>query len=255
MKQKQLIIGNWKMNPRTVLEAQKLFDDIKKEVAVFQGTDVAVCPPFVFLSGLSALNSGKEISLGAQNVSSEEEGACTGEISVGMLKTLSVKFAIIGHSERRAMGETDEMVSKKVVAAVKAGLTAVLCVGERERDHESAFLQILKEQIIASLSGISERQLKNVVIAYEPVWAIGAKAKGVVEPEALLETIIFIRKVLSDLYSQKTAHAMKILYGGSVDEKNAGSFLKEGGANGLLVGRASLNAKKFVEILKIADNI
>jgi triosephosphate isomerase len=147
------------------------------------------------------------------------------------------------------------MIAKKAGAGIKAGLTVVLCVGEQERDAESVYLQTLKEQIIASLSGIQKRSLEKIVIAYEPVWAIGTKAKGVVEPAALLETTIFIRKVLSDLYDQTAARSMKILYGGSVDEKNAGSFMKEGGASGLLVGRASVDAKKFVEILKIADSL
>ncbi len=253
MKQKQLIIGNWKMNPRSILEAQKLFDSIAKEVEALQKTDTVLCPPFVFLSDFSSRN--KKVVLGAQNVSSEDEGAFTGEISAGMLKSFSVKYVLVGHSERRAMGETDEMIAKKVSAVVKAGMIAVLCVGEKERDTESAFLQTLKEQIVSSLGGVPERSLKNVVIAYEPVWAIGNNATGVVDPSSLLEIIIFIRKVLSDIYSQKSAHSMKILYGGSVDEKNAGSFMNEGSANGLLVGRASIQAKKFVEIVKIAENI
>jgi len=170
-----------------------------------------------------------------------------------MLRSLKVKYAIVGHSERRDMGETSEMIAKKIKAGVKAGMVAVLCVGEKERDGESAYLQILQEQITASLFDIPKNLLKNIVIAYEPVWAIGTQARGVVDPPALLETTIFIRKVLSDLYDQPAAKSMKILYGGSVDENNAGSFMKEGGANGLLVGRASVNAKKFVEILRIAD--
>ena len=252
--EKKLIVGNWKMNPRTVLEARKLFVAIKKEAGKFRKADTVMCPPFVFLGDLAPRVSGRTGVLGSQNVFFEESGAFTGEISAPMLRSLKAKYAIVGHSERRAMGETGEIIAKKVLAGINAGLTVILCVGELERDAECAYLQILKEQIIASLSGIEKDSLKNVVIAYEPVWAIGAKATGVATPETLLETIIFIRKVLSDLYDQPSAHAMKILYGGSADEKNAGSFMKEGGANGLLVGRASLDAKKFINILKIAEN-
>ncbi|MFA5830254.1 MAG: triose-phosphate isomerase [Candidatus Paceibacterota bacterium] len=253
--EKKLIVGNWKMNPQTVLEARKLFLAIKKEAGNFRRVDTVMCPPFVFLGDLAPRISGQKCVLGSQNVFFEEAGAFTGEISAPMLQSLRAKYAIVGHSERRAMGETDGVISKKISAGIKAGLTIILCIGEKERDAECAYLQILKEQIIASLSGVPKESLSKIVIAYEPVWAIGAKATGVATPEALLETIIFIRKILSDLYDQPSAHAMKILYGGSADETNAGSFMRDGGANGLLVGRASLDAKKFIEIVKIADSL
>ena len=254
MKHKQLVIGNWKMNPRTILEARKLFDAIKKETAGMK-TEVVICPPSVFIGDLVLHASEGKVLFGAQNMFFEEDGAFTGEISAPMLKSLSVKYLIAGHSERRAVGETDEMVSKKILAGIKAGFTIVLCIGEKERDAESSYLQTLKEQIIASLSGVPKKSLGKIVIAYEPIWAIGEKASGAVETGTLLETVIFIRKVLNDLYDQTTAHSTKILYGGSVDEKNAYGFMKEGGVSGLLVGRASVDAKKFIEIMKIADKI
>lgn len=255
MKKAPLIVGNWKMNPRTIIEARKLFHAVKEDAGGVKA-EIVLCPPAVFIGDLISLaSSGKTILLGAQNMFFEEEGAFTGEISAPMLKSLSVKYVIVGHSERRAMGETDEMISQKVRAGVKAGLTVVLCVGERERDTESAYLQVLKSQIIASLDGVPGKSMGKIVIAYEPIWAIGERSAGAVDANALLETIIFIRKVLNDIYGQKIAHSVKVLYGGSVDEKNAGTFLKDGGAGGLLVGRASLQAKKFIEIIKIADTL
>ncbi len=253
MKKKQIIVGNWKMNPRTLLEARKLFDSIKKETEGMK-TEVVLCPPSVFIGDLALRTGGKSL-LGSQNMFFEEEGAFTGEISAPMLKSLSVKHLIVGHSERRAMGETNEMISKKIQAGIKAGFTVILCIGEKERDSESAYLQKLKEQIIASLNGVSKKSLIKIIIAYEPIWAIGEKATGFVDSATLLETIIFIRKVLNDTYDQTSAHSMKVLYGGSVDEKNASDLMKEGGVAGLLIGRASVDAKKFVTIVKIAETI
>jgi triosephosphate isomerase len=253
--QKKLIVGNWKMNPRTITEARKIFSAVKKASVTFKKTDIVMCPPSVFLGDLARDAAGGKFSLGAQNLHFEKEGAFTGEVNSGMLLSLKAKYVILGHSERREMGETNEFIAKKVYAALEAGLFVILCVGEKERDEECTYLETLKSQIEASLAGIPKQMLSHLVLAYEPVWAIGAKAKGVVLPPDLLETIIFIRKVLSELYDQPSAHAMKILYGGSADEKNAGSFLNEGGAAGLLVGRASLDPKKFIAIIKAADCI
>lgn len=253
-KQKKLIVGNWKMNPRTVTEARKIFSAVKKEAGVLKKTDVVMCPPSVFLGDFAKEGTGK-YGLGAQNFHFEKEGAFTGEISAPMLVSLKAKYVILGHSERREMGETDEFIAKKTFSALEAGLFVILCVGEKERDTECTYLETLKAQIEGSLSGVPKNMLAKLVIAYEPVWAIGAKAKGAVLPEELLETIIFIRKVLAGIYDQSTAHATKILYGGSVDEKNSEGFMKEGGAAGLLVGRASVDAKKFISILRIAEKI
>jgi triosephosphate isomerase len=250
--QKKLIVGNWKMNPRMITEARKIFSAVKTVSMALKKTEVVMCPPAVFLG---YLESGGKVSLGAQNTHFEKEGAFTGEISAGMLASMKVKYVILGHSERREMGETDDFIAKKVVSAITAGLIVVLCVGEKVRDEECEYLEILQAQIKASLSGVTKEMLKKLIIAYEPVWAIGVKATGVATSDAFLETAIFIRKVLAGIYDQPSAHAMKILYGGSADEKNAESFLKEGGADGLLVGRASVDSKKFVEIIKLAESI
>ncbi len=254
MKQKKLIVGNWKMNPQTGAVAGKIFDGIKKGIVTFKNTDVAMCPPVIFIPELSKKLSAATI-LGVQNVSASKEGAFTGEISIGMLAQFKVKYVILGHSERREMGETDFMISKKVESALNAKLSVILCVGEKERDEECTYLEMLRLQIENSLLNIPKGLLSKLVIAYEPVWAIGEKATGRIDPAGLLEIVIFIRKVLSGIYDQETAHSLKILYGGSVDEKNSEGFMKEGGVAGLLVGRASLNPKKFIEIVKIAENL
>jgi len=241
------------MAPVTPAAAKKLAEKVKKASAELQKTDTVICPPFIFLDEAGKATS--KCALGAQNAFYEAEGAFTGEVSPHMLVNSGVKYVILGHSERRALGESNELIAKKIAMSLKVGLTVILCVGEKERDDEGQYLHILEEQIKNSLKGISKKQIGVVVIAYEPVWAIGAKATGVITPEALLETVIFIRKVLSDIYDKKIALSVSILYGGSVDEKNSGDFLKVQGIGGLLVGRASLDAEKFIKILKIAENI
>lgn len=254
-KKKQLIIGNWKMNPWKADDARKIFDGVKKEAGKLAHVQTVMCPPFVFLSDLSKRVSGHRVVLGAQDMFYEMEGAYTGEVSPLMLSSVGAKYTISGHSERRALGEMNEAVNKKILAALKMGLTVVLCVGEKERDAGSGYFQFIKNQIETALLKVPKRSLINLVIAYEPVWAIGTKATGVATPADLVEMTIFIRKTLSDMFDRTSAQAIPILYGGSVDEKNAESFLKEGEADGLLVGRASLDPKKFITILKIAEKI
>jgi triosephosphate isomerase len=254
-KKKQLIVGNWKMNPWKAEDARKIFDGVKKEAGKLSRVQTVMCPPFVFLSDLSKKISGHRVALGAQDVFYEMEGAYTGEVSPLMLASAGAKYAIIGHSERRAVGETNETVNKKMLAATKMGLTAVLCVGEKERDAEGKYFQFIKDQIETAFLKVQKRSLANVAIAYEPVWAIGANATGVIAPPDLLEMNIFLRKVLSDAFDRTSAALIPLIYGGSVDEKNAEGFLKYGEADGLLVGRASLDPKKFITILKIAEKI
>jgi triosephosphate isomerase len=254
-KKKQLIIGNWKMNPWKVDDARKIFDTVKKEAGRLTHVQTVMCPPFVFISDLAKKVSGHRCVLGAQDMFYEMEGAHTGEVSPLMLSSVGAKYVIIGHSERRALGETDETVNKKILAALKMGLIAVLCAGEKERDAGSDYFSFVKNQIVAAFSKVPKRSLVNVVIAYEPVWAIGAKATGIATPLDLVEMTIFIRKTISDLFDQSSAKAIPVLYGGSVDEKNAESFLKEGEADGLLVGRASLDIGKFIKILQTAEKI
>jgi triosephosphate isomerase (TIM) len=250
-KKKKLIVANWKMNPLTLAEAENLFMAIKKGT---RGSDskIVVCPPFVYLNELKHFFIKDRIALGAQDVFWEKNGAFTGEISSQMISTVGGSYAIIGHSERRANGETDEMVSKKVQAALKAGLSVILCVGERVRDDHGEYLAFLKNQLAASLSGVTKKYLSKLTIAYEPVWAIG-KGHEAMNAHDLHQIVIFIRKTLLSLYKGSVHTEIPIIYGGSVDAENAESMVHEGEVDGLLIGRESLKPESFSEIVKAVE--
>ncbi len=260
---KKIIIANWKMNPRNLEEAKRIFNEIKKTANKMQKVDVIICPPFVFHLRVALGKDKGSPWIGAQDVFYENPragGSYTGEISADMLKNLRVKYVIIGHSERRypllGEGETNEIINKKIKTALSAGLKVVFCVGEKERDIEGRYLHFIREEIIAGLDGIQKKFLKNLIIAYEPIWAIsanvGAKADN---PESSFEISMYIRRALLSIAGEKIARSIPILYGGSISPKNAEDFLRDNIMQGLLVGRASLNSKSFNEILKIANQI
>lgn len=251
-KNKLLIVANWKMNPDSADKAKEIFLETQEVARALKGVKVVVCPPFVYLSELEKLND-SNIILGAQDVFWEKEGSFTGEISAGMLAQEG--FVILGHSERREFGETDQMVSKKIISAIKSGLKPILCIGEKERDEHGEFLHFLRGQIINSLGKLSKKYLAKLIIAYEPVWAIGKKEDEAMKPSDIHETSIFIKKVLAEVYDSKTALSVPILYGGSVTHKNAKEIIGLGEVQGLLIGRESLNPKKFGELLKNVDQI
>lgn len=252
---KKLIIANWKMNPQTQKDSDKIFGEISKAIKDFKNSTVVVCPPFPFIPNIKSKNKNKKIFIGAQNIASEAEGAYTGEVSAKMINNIGVSYVILGHSERRAMGEDNSVVNKKILLALKNKLVPVLCVGEKERDHNGFYLSFVKNQIHECLASVSKAQIKNVIIAYEPVWAIGSSASRTADVPEFIEMSIFIKKIISDLYDIKIAHSTFVLYGGSVHPENALSFLSEGNADGLLVGRDSLNPKKIAKIISIADKI
>lgn len=247
---KNLIAANWKMNPNSQAEGKEIFDAIKKGVKNLK-SEVVVCPPSVYLYA-SIFGEGN-VSMGAQNVFYEEKGAFTGEISTGMLKDLKVKYVILGHSERRKyFAETDEMINKKIKKALGAGLKVIFCIGEtKEEKDQNKKSVVLQSQLAGGLKGVTRDEIKNVSVAYEPVWAIGTGENCSVDET--LSSVVFIRKVLTDLYNRDIADSVRILYGGSVKSENSGSYIKEAGANGLLVGGASLNAEEFVKIVKSAE--
>lgn len=249
-KNKTLIVGNWKMNPDTAEKAKEIFLETKKVVKALKNTKVVVCPPFIYLSGLEKLNDSK-IILGAQDMFWEKNGSFTGEISSEMLK--GEGYVILGHSERRELGETDEMISKKIISASQSGLVSILCVGEKERDIHGEYLHFLRAELINSLGKLPKSGLKQLVIAYEPIWAIGKTDNEAMKPTDIHETILFIKKVLAEIYDKKAALSVPILYGGSVNFNNAKEIITLGEVQGLLVGRESLNSKKFGELLKNVD--
>jgi triosephosphate isomerase len=212
---------------------------------------VVLAPPFPYLEAVARTRSGKtSYLLGAQDVHWEKLGAYTGEVSLPMLKSFGVEYVVVGHSERRAEGETDEVINKKVLAVIKEELVAVLCVGERERDHAGHYLGLIENQIRSACAGLSKSKLNKLVIAYEPVWAIGTGDTAT--PENVHEMKIFIEKVLTDLYGRTFAGKVRIIYGGSVGAKNTALLMSEGMVDGFLVGGASLRASEFCEIVTLA---
>lgn len=248
---KKIIIGNWKMNPRTAKEATLLAREIRRGIKNIKNVEVVLAPPFIFLRdvvGIVSDNPG--LKLGAQDAFWEREGAYTGEISVAQLKALGVSYVVIGHSERRALGETDAMINKKLKAILGAGMRAVLCVGEQEKTKNEAFPQIIRDELGFGIAGIKKTFFKNLIIAYEPIWAVGTGRADT--PKNIYEISVLIRRELYRAIGRRAAERIPVIYGGSVDSKNAKIFIREGAVDGLLVGGASLNHKKFIKIVKEA---
>lgn len=252
MQTKKIVIGNWKMNPVSAKEALRVFGGIQKSALKIKQTEVVICAPFIYLEKLKKIS--RKVKLGAQNAYPGDTGAVTGEVSVSMLSGLAVKYAILGHSERRALGETNADVNKKIKSVLVKGIMPILCVGEASRDPEHSYLGFVKTQIEECLDGVSKSILNKVVIAYEPIWAIGKSAERPATPAEYLEMSIFIRKVLNDKFGAKSIDGMRIIYGGSTNPENALSFLIDGKADGFLVGRDSLDPVKFASIINKTEN-
>ncbi len=260
---KKIIVANWKMKPSSLKEAKRIFNEIKKVAGrLLKKVDTIICPPCVYLSSLPRTTLGNSKGspwLGAQDVFWENPstggGAHTGEISAGMLKNLGVKYIIIGHSERRELGETNEIINKKIKNALKNNLKVIFCIGEQERDLEGNYLYFIKNEIEEGLRGVSKKFLKNLIVAYEPIWAIGKKEGDADSPEDVFQMSIYIRRVLLGIAGKKLSRNIPILYGGSTEPGNTEKLLKEGGMQGFLVGHASLAPKDFNKILRIANSV
>jgi triosephosphate isomerase (TIM) len=250
IRKKKLVVGNWKMFPERHEEAKKIVAEVKKITPKLKKTTVVICPPFIYIPLFSKLGRGS-LKLGAQNTNPESQGSFTGEVSVSQIEQFGVDFVIVGHSERRKMGETDLEVNKKIRSVINYGISPILCVGEAVHDHNGDYLDFIKNQIVLGLKGVEKKNISKVVIAYEPIWAVGAKEA--MKPNDVHEMTIYIKKVLSDMYGEY-AGGVSILYGGAVDKFNAEKIIKEGNVSGFLVGRQSLVPKDFVEIIKIVEN-
>ena len=248
---KKLVVGNWKMNPQRAEDAKSIAQKVKRNSRNIRKTQIVLCPPFVYIPAIAS-SAGGNIFLGAQDVFYEQSGNFTGEISAEQLARLKTNFVIVGHSERRQMGESDEVVGKKIREVLEFGMSPILCVGEKERDPNGDYYNFIKHQIQTGLKEASKKFIVNLVVAYEPVWAIGAKEA--MKASELHEMSIFIRKVLKDLFGDLSL-GIRILYGGSVDRVNAENLVKEGNVSGLLIGRVSLNATDFIEITRLIDQI
>lgn len=252
MTKKKTVIANWKMNPEKYKEAEKLLVSVLKPFPRFKKTNVIICPPAIYLQRLEKIS--KKVSFGGQNMFWLEKGAQTGEISPSMLVDAKAKYVIIGHSERRAMGETNEDINKKLKLSLSFGLIPIVCIGESDRDENHEYFNIVKSQIEECLFGLSRQSLSKIMIAYEPVWAISTTPNHrFATPADSKEMSIFIQKVISDTFGVSGSSLPTVLYGGSVDERDVGSFLEDGGIEGVLVGGASLKPEKFTEIIKICE--
>lgn len=250
-----VVAGNWKMN-KTVAEARDLVSTIRGKLQEIPGVEKVLCPPYIAIPALAEMLQGAEIGLGAQNLYWEEKGAFTGEVSPGMVKEFC-KYVIIGHSERRTyFGETDETVSRKVSAAIKVGLTPMVCVGETLEQYESGLTsEVVRRQIkvgLAAIDPVDPAGPRRIIVAYEPVWAIGTgKASSGENANQVHQHVI--RPALSDLFGEETADSIRILYGGSVTAANAYEFFAFPDIDGGLVGGASLKPDEFVAITKSAQ--
>jgi len=248
---KKLIAGNWKMN-KTSADGVALVRDIVVAVGKQSDVEMVVCPPFTGLESAGKALEGSNVKLGAQNMHFEASGAFTGEISAPMLRAIFATHVILGHSERRTIfGETDELVNKKVLAALKHQLRPIFCVGETLAERESgSTLKVVQTQLERGLDGVSKELAASVVIAYEPVWAIGTGK--VATTEQAQEVHAFIRGLLTNLFTESVAQKLRILYGGSMKPSNAPELLSQKDIDGGLIGGASLEARSFVELVTAA---
>jgi triosephosphate isomerase len=248
---KKLIAGNWKMN-KTSSDAVALVQEIVAEAGKQNDVDIVVAPPFTSLESVGKALEGSVIKLSAQNVHPEPNGAYTGEISVGMLRALFANYVIVGHSERRIyFNETDAFINQKVLASLKGQLKPILCIGETLAEREgNQTLKVVQTQLEAGLDGVSKDLATNVVIAYEPVWAIGTGK--VASTEQAQEVHAFIRSLLVKLFGDAIAQKVRILYGGSMKPANAPELLAQKDIDGGLIGGASLESRSFVELIKAA---
>jgi triosephosphate isomerase len=251
MARKKLIAGNWKMN-KTAADAAALVKDIAFNVGQRSDVDVLVCPPFTALESAATALEGSVLKLGAQNMHPEASGAFTGEISAGMLRSLFVTHVILGHSERRELfGETDAFINLKLLAALKNQLRPIFCVGESLAQREAgATLKVIQAQLEAGLEGVGKDLAPSIVVAYEPIWAIGT-GKTATSDQAQ-EVHAFIRGLLAKLFGEPTAQRMRILYGGSMKPANAAELLNQKDIDGGLIGGASLESRSFLDLIKAA---
>jgi len=244
---KSIVVANWKMNPQTMRDAKSLFEATRKAAESAKNVSIVIAPPSIFLRELATAYKGKKLAFAAQNAHFQKDGAYTGEISMHQVKDSKASAVIIGHAERRAMGETNEETRAKVNAALAQKLVPIFCVGEHKRSGSGEHFLFVKEQLRAGLQDVVPANISKLLVAYEPVWAIGASEA--MSPRQMHEMAIFIRKSLVGMHGEKGLKA-KILYGGSIDETNAREMVTEGDVQGLLIGRASTDVQRFPILIK-----
>jgi triosephosphate isomerase len=245
---KAILIANWKNYPESLEKTSVIISGLSKRLALYKKLDFYIAPPLPYYESVSKKTRSFS-QLAVQDMHILTKGSHTGSVSVDILKSFGVRLAILGHSERRAQGETCAQVSEKVHATIRSGMVPVVCVGERERDEEGEHLEFLRKQLKNSLEGIKRPQdISKLIVAYEPVWAIGKKAKDALSPEDLTQSVLFIRKALTDIFGRKSADRVPIVYGGSVEPANAENLFQGTGIKGFLVGHASLNPDSLAKI-------
>lgn len=243
-----LIVANWKAYVDSAARAKALVTNAKRLAARSRHTFV-LAPSSPHL-GLFPKAGKRNLQFAAQDVSEKSGGAATGEVPASLLRELGVGYVILGHSERRALGETDAVIALKAKQAFAAGLIPILCVGERVRDADARYLKELRDELVVVLDALSPKERAKVIIAYEPIWAIGKSARDAITPADLKEMVLYIRKILAQHMPVRIASKLRIIYGGSVESGDARELAKDGGVDGFLVGHASVDAKMFNALVK-----
>lgn len=247
----KIIVANWKMNPGSAEKAKEIAFEINKK---FKGSDdlqLVICPPFIFLNEVSKIISqSKNIILGAQDIFVGQGVSHTGEVGIKLLKSAGVKYVLVGHSERREALDTNDVVKEKMMGSLKEGLKVILCVGEKERNEHGDHYHEVRKQIENAIIKLPKGLIKNLIIAYEPVWAIGKPENEAIKPDQLHEITIFIKRLVSDILGAKEVGKVKILYGGSVTKNNFKEIIEKGNVDGLLIGRESLKVNNFLELIR-----
>lgn len=245
----KLLIANWKMNPSSEKEAKDLIKGYVKKIKTSKGVDTVICPPFPYISSVKSQYRGTKIQLGSQGVFFEKKGSYTGQVSVDMLKDFGVSYVILGHSEKRAFGDTSLDVAKKAKVCIKSGIVPVICIGEKERSDDGKYLKYLQTELTDSLDGISRNDISKLVIAYEPIWAIGKT--NPMSGHEMHQMSIFIKKVLVKKYGKNILNKVRIIYGGSINDSNADDMVENGNIDGLIIGRASLDPDQVFKLIKL----
>ncbi|MBX4189129.1 triose-phosphate isomerase [Candidatus Parcubacteria bacterium] len=244
---KPILVANWKNHPESLRAVTPILTGLSRKSAVYKKLSTFIAPPLVYIEAVSSKIK-SFAGLAGQDIFFAMEGTYTGAVTPDILKSFGVKLTIIGHSERRALGETNEVAAAKVKTALRSGITPLLCIGEEARDAEGNYFEFLSEELKLSLEGIRRKDdAHKLIIAYEPIWAIGKKAKDAMPPADLAQMVIFIKKVLTEIFGRESAERIPILYGGSVESGNANELVATG-VQGFLVGHASLDPKNFSEI-------
>ncbi len=242
---KPILVANWKNHPGSLTLARTLLKELAKDARLYRNLSLFIAPPYPYFESVSE-RLGSFGRLAAQDMFSLPSGNYTGQVTPDILKSFGVRLVILGHSERRGLGETSEHIAKKVKLALRLGLVPLVCIGESSRDEDGEHFEYLRDELKLSLAGLNrEMAVSRLALAYEPVWAIGKHARDAMTPTDLSQTVLFIKKVLTDIFGRVAAERIPVLYGGSVEPANAQRLFSETGIKGFLVGHASLNARSF----------